>query len=148
MAYAWSLVLVGHVLAVAWWVGGQLLLRSITPTLREALDPRSFAAALRPVGQRFTRGSHRMAWPVLLVTGVALAEHDHVLARHAPGSLELTFVVKMVVVAALVATSLAHGRSARARSPRAPAWARVTLALSLVAALLGAVLASLPTPGS
>ncbi len=148
MSYVWAVVLAGHVLAVAWWVGGQLLLRSITPSLREALEPRTFAAALRPMGQRFTRGSHHVAWPLLLVTGVLLAAHDHVLAHGGRSALGVVFGLKMVVVVGLVVASLAHGRAARARSERAGHYARLTLALSLAAALLGALVASLPSPGA
>ncbi len=148
MSYVWAVVLAGHVLAMAWWVGGQLLLRSITPSLREALEPRVFGAALRPMGQRFTRGSHHVAWPLLLVTGVLLAVHDHVLVRGGRSALGVAFGLKMVVVVGLVAASLAHGRAARARSERAGRYARLTLVLSLVAVGLGALLASLPAPGA
>lgn len=62
-----------------------------------------------------------MAWPLLVVTGVALAIHDHVLAT---GSLRVTFVVKMVVVGPDHAGTLTRRRCARSR-PRLTADPRL-----------------------
>jgi putative copper export protein len=80
-----------HLLAVAFFVGGQLVLvAAITPVLRSSRDE------MRAVAKRFGIGS-AVALAVIIATGAALASHfhrwnDHVL--HAKlGLLVLIFVL-------------------------------------------------------
>lgn len=109
-----------HVLAATVWVGGQLTLAALVPTLR-ALGKDAPRAAARRFNQ--------VAWPafwVLVLTGVwnAVAEWDELTGRH-----RVAFVVKVVVVAASGASAYAH---TRARTPR---WLGIWGALSGLSAL-------------
>jgi uncharacterized membrane protein len=68
----WDLVLWLHLLAMAFFVGGQLFLAAVAlPVLRRAGDDRT---AIRAVARRFGVGS-LVAIGVLLVTGAAMASH-------------------------------------------------------------------------
>ncbi|HEV7204194.1 MAG TPA: hypothetical protein VGN18_06255 [Jatrophihabitans sp.] len=119
-----------HVLAATIWVGGQLVLAALVPTLRP-LGPDAPKAAAR----RF----NRVAWPafgVLIVTGVwnIAAEHAKVHGRY-----EITLMVKLLVVAVSGVTAALH---IRAHSPRALAVFGALTGLSALTALfLGVVLA-------
>ena len=67
---AWTLVRFLHILALAFFVGGQLLLVAFVPVVRrEGGD-----AALRGVARRFGMGS-LVAIVVLVATGAAMASH-------------------------------------------------------------------------
>ena len=67
----WQLVRVLHLLAMAFFVGGQLMLAAaVVPALRGAPD----RAPLRAVARRFRAGT-LVAIAVLIATGVALASH-------------------------------------------------------------------------
>jgi hypothetical protein len=91
-----------QVLAATVWVGGQLTLAALVPTLRR------FGADLpKAAARQFSR----VAWPafgVLIVTGVwnVVAERDKV-----TGEYRTTLVVKIVVVAVSGATAALHARS-------------------------------------
>jgi uncharacterized membrane protein len=70
----WNGVLWLHLLAMAFFVGGQLMLAAVVvPVLRGASDNR---AALRAAARRFGVGTVA-AIGVLVVTGAALAGHHH-----------------------------------------------------------------------
>jgi putative copper export protein len=91
-----------HVLAATVWVGGQLTLAALVPTLR-ATSPDAPRAAAR----RF----NAVAWgayAVLVVTGIW-----NILAIDAPwtGSYGTTLIVKIVVVAASGLTAFLHSRA-------------------------------------
>lgn len=119
-----------HVLAATVWVGGQLTLAALVPTLRRlgAEIPRAAA-----------RGFNRVAWPafaVLIATGVwnVAAEWAKV-----SGSYETTLIVKLVVVAVSGAAAALH---ARARSKAGLAVFGALAGVSALAALfLGVLLA-------
>ena len=69
----WNGVLWLHLLAMAFFVGGQLMLATVVvPVLRGASDREPMRAAAR----RFGVGT-LAAIGVLVVTGVALASHHH-----------------------------------------------------------------------
>jgi uncharacterized membrane protein len=69
----WNGVLWLHLLAMAFFVGGQLMLGAIVvPVLRD-LDDR---APLRAAARRFGIGT-AIAFGVLIDTGVAMASHEH-----------------------------------------------------------------------
>jgi uncharacterized membrane protein len=70
----WNGVLWLHLLAMAFFVGGQLMLAAVVvPVLRAASDDRT---ALRTAARRFGVGTV-IAIAVLVVTGVAMASHEH-----------------------------------------------------------------------
>jgi putative copper export protein len=103
LAVSWTTVrLFLHVLAATVWVGGQLTLAALVPTLR-ALGTEIPRVAARRFNQ--------VAWPafaVLVVTGVwnILAEPDKV-----TGHYRVTLIVKLVVVGVSGGTALLHARS-------------------------------------
>jgi putative copper export protein len=119
-----------HVLAATVWVGGQLTLAALVPTLR-ALGTQVPRAAARRFNQ--------VAWPafgVLVVTGAwniaAEQAKDH-------GAYRTTLVVKLVVVAISGVTAFLH---ARARSTAGLAvYGALTGVSALAALFLGVLLA-------
>ncbi|WP_334143481.1 hypothetical protein [Rhabdothermincola sp.] len=120
-----------HVLAATVWVGGQLTLAGLVPTLRQ-LGP----DAPRAVARRF----NRIAWAafaVLVITGVwnllAIDVGSRTAAYH------VTLALKLVVVAASGLGAAFHAR-ARSRAALA-AWGAVSLAAALGATFLGVLLA-------
>jgi uncharacterized membrane protein len=70
----WNALLWLHLLAMAFFVGGQLMLAAIVvPVLRRAGDDR---VALRAAARRFGYGT-LIAFGVLIGTGIAMAGHLH-----------------------------------------------------------------------
>jgi putative copper export protein len=131
LAVGWDTVrLFLHVLAATVWVGGQLTLAALVPTLR-ALGTEVPRAAARRFNQ--------VAWPafgVLVVTGAwniaAEQAKDH-------GAYRTTLVVKLVVVAISGVTAFLH---ARARSTAGLAvYGALTGVSALAALFLGVLLA-------
>jgi len=110
-----------HVLAATVWVGGQITLGALVPTVR-TLGP----DATRSVARQF----NRVAWPafgVLVVTGIwNLYEVD---ITSASTEYQVTLFVKLVLVAA---SGIGAGVHVQGRS-------RVALAVGGAAAALGAV---------
>ena len=100
MSVGWDLVVYLHLLAMASFLGGQVLVAISVPSLRR--DPE----LLRAVARRFGWAS-LVALAVLVGTGVALASHEHLWGS-------ATLQVKMGLVAALVGLALAHLRFSRA----------------------------------
>jgi putative copper export protein len=119
-----------HVLAATIWVGGQLVLAALVPTLRK-LGPEVPGAAARQF--------NRVAWPafgVLLATGAwnVSAEHDEI-----HGHYQVTLVVKLVVVALSGLTAWAHIRSTTTRGRAV--FGALTGLTAVGALLLGVLLA-------
>ena len=119
-----------HVLAATVWVGGQLTLAALVPTLRAIGTDVPKAAA-----RRF----NQIAWPafaVLVATGVwnVIAERDHV-----SGAYQTVLDVKIVVVAISGVTAALHAR-ARSRTGLA-VFGALTGVSALTALLLGILLA-------
>ena len=114
-----------HVLALAFFVGGQLMLvAAVVPALRSQSDP----AAMRAVARRFGYGSI-VALAVLVATGASLADRygrwdDSVL------QIKLMFVVLIGVLTAL-----------HMAAPSSRAVAIAVLAATLVTLWLGVTLA-------
>jgi uncharacterized membrane protein len=96
VSVGWDLVLFCHLVAMAFFVGGQLLVGLSVPVLRRDLE------TLRAVARRFGYGS-LAALAILAATGAALASHEHLWGS---GTLQL----KVVLVAVLVVLALAHLR--------------------------------------
>jgi putative copper export protein len=128
---AWDTVrLFLHILAATVWVGGQITLAALVPTLRRLGTDLPKAAA---------RQFNRVAWPafgVLIATGVwnVVAESDK-----DTGSYRITLMVKIAVVAVSGVTAALHARS-RTRTGLA-VFGALTGMSALTALLLGVLLA-------
>lgn len=100
-----------HLLAAAIWVGGQIVVAALLPTLRRAGDDVPRAAA---------RAFSRVAWPafaVLVATGIWNLVEVDLLDRDT--DYQVTVFVKLLLVAAAAIAALVHaaGRSRRAIAP-------------------------------
>ena len=121
MSTAWQAVLYVHLLAMAFFLGGQLVVGlALVPVERKTPDPER----LRAVARRFGIGS-AAALVVLLATGIAMASHFSL------WSLD-TLQVKLVLVAVLIVLTLVH-----LRFPRAHALQAAILLLTLAVVWLG-----------
>ncbi len=121
MSTAWQAVLYVHLLAMAFFLGGQLVVGlALVPVERKNPDPER----LRAVARRFGIGS-AVALGVLLATGIALASHFSL------WSLD-TLQIKLVLVAVLIVLTLVH-----LRFPRAHALQAAILLLTLAVVWLG-----------
>ena len=99
MSHVWFIVRWLHLLAVAFFVGGQMMLAFVVvPVGRRSKDPE----ALRAIARRFGYGT-LLALLVLLATGTAMAFH---LGLWSNG----TFHVKLALVAAIGALLVWHIR--------------------------------------
>ena len=89
-----------HVLAASVWVGGQIVLAGIVPSLRQ-----SFPDATKPVARAFAR----VAWPafaVVVVTGLwNLADID---VANTTTSYQITLFVKIALAMASGAAAAVH----------------------------------------
>ena len=95
----WQAVLYLHLVAMAFFLGGQLVLGLvIVPVERQSPD----RERLRAMARRFGYGS-LIALGVLLVTGFALASHYDLWGAS-------TLQIKLALVGAVVALTLAHLR--------------------------------------
>ena len=109
----WNGVLWLHLLAMAFFVGGQLMLAAIVvPVLRGLEDRRPLRAAAR----RFGIGTV-IAFGVLIVTGIAMASHEHLWS-------DSTLQVKIGLVALVAVLIGAHLRR--------PEWHALDAAIFLV----------------
>jgi uncharacterized membrane protein len=114
-----------HVAALAFFVGGQLMLVvAVVPALRRDAD----RTAMRAVARRFGAGS-LVALAVLLATGAALADRYE---RWSDNLLQVKLMV-FVLIGVLIALHLA--------SPESRAVAIAVLCASLVTVWLGVALA-------
>jgi uncharacterized membrane protein len=84
----WNGVVWLHLLAMAFFVGGQLMLAAVVVPVLRRLEDRG---PLRAAARRFGIGTV-IAFAVLIVTGVALASHEHKWS-------DSTLQVKLVLVA-------------------------------------------------
>ncbi len=129
---ATSIRLFLHVLAAAVWVGGQITLAGLVPTLRGLGDD-----APRAVARRF----NRLAWPafaVLVLTGV----WSVVAVDVADTSVEyqITLFLKLVVVAASGISAAAHIHAASRQA--LALWGALSGITALAAVFLGIMLAA------
>jgi len=124
----WRGVLWLHLLAMAFFVGGQLMLAAVVvPVLRDAGDDR---ASLRAAARRFGIGTVA-AFAVLVASGAAMASHAH---RWGDSALQAKLGL-VVVVAALIVWHM-----------RRPEWHVLDAAIFLVSLAivwLGLVVAGL-----
>jgi putative copper export protein len=120
-----------HVLAVAVWVGGQIVLAGLVPAIRA-----SAPEALPKVAQAFAR----VAWPAMIVivfTGMwGLSSSS---ASDSDTAYMVTFAVKMVMVFIAVAATVVHSQGS-SKAAKAIGGALGLLG-SLLAAYAGILLA-------
>ena len=145
----WTLLVLVHVLAASFWVGGQLMLVVVVmPVLRGSGSPTLVRELASAAGRRFAAVTNWVLLPVLVVSGIVLATLNGV----RPGNLTTTpfgrvLLVKAVLVAAVFALAAVHGAAARRMSPRRIRFlAALTLLVSVAILGLGAALAVLPGP--
>lgn len=121
MSTAWQAVLYVHLLAMAFFLGGQLVIGfALVPVERTNPDKERLRAAAR----RFGIGS-AVALAVLLATGIAMADHYSLWGSD-------TLRLKLTLVAALILLTLVH-----LRYPRAHVLQGAILLLTLVVVWLG-----------
>jgi putative copper export protein len=120
-----------HVLAVAVWVGGQIVLAGLVPAIRA-----SAPEALPKVAQAFAR----VAWPAMIIivfTGMwGLGSSS---ASDSDTAYMVTFAVKMVMVFIAVAATVVHSQGS-SKAAKAIGGALGLLG-SLLAAYAGILLA-------
>ena len=125
MSTLWRAVLYLHLLAMAFFVGGQLILAvAVVPVARRVGD----TSWVQPVARRFGSGT-LVAIGVLLATGSALAFHNHMWGE---GKLH----AKLALVALLGVLVVWH-----MRRPRDHALEGAIFLVSLVVVWLGLALA-------
>ena len=121
----WNGVLWLHLLGMAFFVGGQLMLGGVVvPVLRGQQDRELLRAAAR----RFGIGT-AIAFAVLIATGAALASHEHKWS-------DSTLHVKIGLIAVLVVLIGAH-----MRWPERHELDGLTFAISVAVVWLGIVVA-------
>ena len=132
LPFTWeTLRLVLHILAATIWVGGQLTLAALVPTLR-AMGAQAPKAAARRFNQ--------VAWPafgVLVLTGIwnIVAESD----KQSDPGYQTTLGIKMALVLLSGVSAFLHTR-AKSKSGLA-VWGALAALSALGATLFGVVLA-------
>jgi uncharacterized membrane protein len=122
----WFIVRWLHLLAMAFFVGGQFVVAAaVVPVLRGGDDP----VELRAVARRFGWGT-LVAFAVLIATGAAMASH---LQLWSDG----TFQLKLGLVVAVAALLLWH-----VRSPQLHILEAIVFVLSLVIVWIGLYLSN------
>src|SRR5215213_10241104 len=123
MSGFWQAVLYLHLLAMAFFVGGQLVFGiAVVPIPRDDPDPER--TRMRAVARRFGYGS-LAALGVLLVTGWAMASHEDLWNSS-------TLQWKLGLVAAVIVLTIVH-----LRRPKLPALQAAILLASLAIVWLG-----------
>ena len=122
----WNGVLWLHLLAMAFFVGGQLMLAAVVVPVLRGLEDRG---PLRAAARRFGVGTV-IAFTVLIVTGVLLASHEHLWG-------DSTLQVKIGLAALLVVMIGAH-----LRRPEWHALDGAIFVVSVAVVWLGIVVAS------
>lgn len=123
MSDFWQAILYLHLLAMAFFVGGQLVFGlAVVPVLRADPDPER--TRMRAVARRFGYGS-LVALGVLLITGWAMASHYDLWDSS-------TLQWKLALVALVIALTLVH-----LRRPKLHALQGAILLGSLVIVWLG-----------
>ncbi len=129
---AWTAVRLSlHVLGATVWVGGQLTLAGLVPSLRP-LGPEATTAAARRFAQ--------MAWPAyILLVGTGIWNVVAVHAGSQSGPWRATLWAKLAVVAASGVSAWVHSR-VRSRNALA-VWGALSGTSAIAAMVLGVVLA-------
>jgi uncharacterized membrane protein len=119
----WNGVLWLHLLGMAFFVGGQLMLAGVVVPVLRRLDDRE---PLRAAARRFGIGT-AIAFVVLIASGAALAGHEHKWG-------DSTLHVKMVLIAIVAVAIGAH-----LRRPQSHVLDGLVFAVSLAIVWLGVV---------
>lgn len=122
----WDAILVLHLVAMAFFVGGQLMLAAVVVPVERGNPDRT---RLRAIARRFGEGT-LVAIGVLIVTGAAMASHDH---RWGSATLQAKLGL-VAVVGALVVWHM--------RSPTQHVLEGLIFLGSLAIVVLGVVLAN------
>jgi hypothetical protein len=130
----WALVRFLHVAAAGTWLGMQVALFVLVPSLRRMLPPERVRELVRAAGLRLAIVA-AIALPTIAVTGVALGRHEEAAAEH-PGLVTLKQALLVAIVALLAGHGLVRGRTARV------AGSVLMLAFTLSAVYAGAWLAA------
>jgi uncharacterized membrane protein len=126
VSHAWFLVRWLHLLAMAFFVGGQMMLATVViPIARRSAD----RVGLRAVARRFGQGT-LLALGVLVASGTALAFHLRLWSNH-------TFDAKLALVLIVCALLVWH-----IRRPDLHALEAIVFLLSLVIVWIGLYLAN------
>lgn len=121
MTHSWLAVLYVHLLSMAFFVGGQIVLAAaVVPVNRRRPDPERMAA----MGRLFGIGS-AIALVLLLATGIAMASHFKMWQS-------TTLQIKLALVAFVLILTAVH-----MRFPRLHALQGVILLTSLIIVWLG-----------
>ena len=121
MTHTWLAILYIHLLSMAFFVGGQIVLAvAVVPVNRRRPDPERMTA----MGRLFGIGSG-VALGLLLATGIAMASHFKMWAS-------TTLQIKLALVALVLVLTAVH-----TRFPRLHALQGVILIASLVIVWLG-----------
>ena len=121
----WEVILFLHLLAMAFFVGGQLMLVLVVAPSMRGQDP----ALMRSAAMRFGIGS-AVALFVIIVTGAAMASHLHLWS-------DTTLHWKIGLLALVFVLTGMH-----TRTPYTRALSLVILGISIVIVLLGVALAN------
>ncbi len=140
----WGLVFL-HVMAAAFWVGGQLMLVVVVlPLLRRGLTPAQVRELSSAAGRRFAVVSNRVLLPLLVASGLGLAWLNGVrFGNLLADEFGRVLLVKAALVALVFALAAAHGGVARRfRGPGVRLLAMATLLISVAIVGLGVALAT------
>jgi hypothetical protein len=131
--WTWTLVRFVHVTAAAVWLGIQVTLLVLVPTLRRMLPAEQVRDLVRRAGRSLAvlGGGALLA---LAASGYALSRNDPAASEH-PGVIHLKQGLLIAIVGLLLGHAAVRGRSARI------AASALMLALTLAAFLAGAWLA-------
>jgi uncharacterized membrane protein len=97
----WTIVLFLHVVAMSFFLGGQIMLAfTVVPVLRNDEDP----GRVREIARRFGAGS-LIALAVLVITGMAMASHlssaHFSMWDYGPFQVKMAFVVGTIIAVLL-----------------------------------------------
>jgi putative copper export protein len=126
VSHLWLVVRWAHLLAMAFFVGGQMMLAAVVvPVAKRSTD----TDGLRAIARRFGQGT-LLALGVLLATGTALAFHLHLWS-------DPTFHTKLALVLILCGLLVCH-----VRRPDLHALEAIVFLLSLAIVWIGLYLAN------
>ena len=124
---SWELLrLFLHVTAATVWVGGQLVLAALVPTLRRVAPTAPAAAA---------RAFATIAWPAFIVLFLTGIWNAVAVRAELHGSYGALFAAKLLVVAGSGVSAWLHGRAGHPRGRAV--YGAATASFALLAVLLG-----------
>jgi predicted Na+-dependent transporter len=128
--WTWTLVRFVHVTGAAVWLGIQVTLLVLVPTLRRQLSPERVREIVRKAGRSLAIVG-ATALLMIAASGIALARHESSAKAH-PGVVGLKEAILVAMIVLLAGHAYVRGRNARL------AASALMLALTLAAILAGA----------